>query len=504
MHVSAHLDVDLVAVETTDTVTVMLDLQAPAAVDDPTAARPEHTAIIVLDRSGSMSGHRLEAAKQAIVELVARLDDKDSFGLVAFDDETEVVVPAGKVGDHGRERITRLIEAVGPGGSTDLSGGYLRGLQEARRACGPAGATIVLLSDGHANAGITDPVALRKVAANAGAQAITTSTIGIGSGYDQDLLAEIATGGSGNHTFAADADSAAAALAGEIEGLLNKTVQAASLVIAPTSDVAQVGILNDLPSHAVTGGIMVELGDFYSGETRKLLIELTIPAMAALGLAQVADLTLTYVELPVARAAHRHPACLGQRRARRPCRRASSGTRGRAGEAAAQRPAGQASQRGRPRPRRLRQRPADPGRRCRLARRDAWRGDGRRGRCRDRVVDHHPRRPRRLGPRLHQQAAALRGQPQEPRVQEPGAGRGAVVPPEPDRRESCRPGLGEGILRRDGAAPSTVPSLVATSPSGRTRRYLPASSRGHLRSHPHSCGLRSNTEPHAAGQEPLS
>ena len=298
MHVSAHLDVDLVAVEATDTVTVMLDLQAPAAVDDPTAARPEHTAIIVLDRSGSMSGHRLEAAKRAIVELVARLDDKDSFGLVAFDDQTEVVVPAGKVGDHGRERITRLIEAVGPGGSTDLSGGYLRGLQEARRACGPAGATIVLLSDGHANAGITDPVALRKVAANAGAQAITTSTIGIGSGYDQDLLAEIATGGSGNHTFAADADSAAAALAGEIEGLLNKTVQAASLLIAPTSDVAQVGILNDLPSHAVTGGIMVELGDFYSGETRKLLIELTIPAMAALGLAQVADLTLTYVELP--------------------------------------------------------------------------------------------------------------------------------------------------------------------------------------------------------------
>ena len=96
---------------------------------------------------------------------------------------------------------------------TDLSGGYLRGLQEARRGAGPAGATIVLLSDGHANAGITDPAALREVAANAGAQSITTSTIGIGHGYDQDLLAEIATGGNGNHSFAADGDSAAAALA---------------------------------------------------------------------------------------------------------------------------------------------------------------------------------------------------------------------------------------------------------------------------------------------------
>ena len=298
MHVSAHLDVDLVAVEATDTVTVMIDLNAPAAIEDPTAARLEHTAIVVLDRSGSMSGHRLEAAKRALIDLVARLDDRDTFGLVSFDDTAQVVVPAGRVADHGRDRLTRLIAGIEPGGMTDLSGGYLRGLQEARRGAGPAGATIVLLSDGHANAGITDPVALRQVASNAGAQAITTSTIGIGHGYDQDLLAEIATGGNGNHSFAADADSAAAALLAEIEGLLTKTVQAASLLIAPTSDVTGIGILNDLPSHPVSGGIMVELGDFYSGETRRLLLELHIPVMAALGLAQVAELTLTYVELP--------------------------------------------------------------------------------------------------------------------------------------------------------------------------------------------------------------
>ncbi len=298
MHVNAHLDVDLVAVEATDTVTVMLDLQAPEAVDDPSAVRPEHTAIVVLDRSGSMSGHRLEAAKRALIDLVGRLDDRDTFGLVTFDSHADVAIPAGRVGDHGRERLARQIEAIHPGGSTDLSSGYLRGLQEARRASGAAGATLVLLSDGHANAGVTDPVKLREVAAKAGAQSITTSTIGIGHGYDQDILAEMATGGSGNHAFAADGDAASAAVAGEIEGLLSKTVQAASLLIAPSSDVVQVRVLNELPCNAVAGGVMVELGDFYSGEKRSMLIELTIPAMAALGLAQVAELTLTHVELP--------------------------------------------------------------------------------------------------------------------------------------------------------------------------------------------------------------
>lgn len=298
MHISAHLDVDLVAVEATDTVTLMLDLTAPPAPSPSEEVRPEHTAIVVLDRSGSMSGPCLDAAKRAIIDLVARLDDRDNVGVVTFDSDVEVVVAAGRVGTLGRAAITRAVSAIEARGMTDLSSGYLRGLQEARRVCGAAGATIVLLSDGHANSGVTDPAQLRRVAARAGAQAITTSTIGIGDGYDEDLLAEIALGGNGNHAFAREADAAAAALAGEIDGLLAKTILAASLRIAPTSDVRRIGLLNDLPCNVVEGGVMVELGDFYAGEERRLLLELEVPAMAALGLATVAELTLTYVELP--------------------------------------------------------------------------------------------------------------------------------------------------------------------------------------------------------------
>ena len=298
MHLNAHLDVDLVAVEATDTVTVMLELLAPAAATESQHDRPEHTAIVVLDRSGSMSGSRLEAAKRAVVELVTRLDDRDNFGLIAFDSVVELVVPAGKVATLGRSTIAQAVAGIHAGTATDLSSGYLRGLQEARRVCGPAGATVVVLSDGHANAGVTDPAQLRQVAAKAGQQSVTTSTIGVGEGYDEDLLAEIATGGNGNHSFANSGDAAAAALAGEVAGLLSKTVQAASLLIAPSADVAEVRLLNDLPATAVAGGVMVELGDFYAGEERRVLIELGVPAMAGLGLITAAELTLTHVELP--------------------------------------------------------------------------------------------------------------------------------------------------------------------------------------------------------------
>ncbi|MGB3675445.1 MAG: VWA domain-containing protein [Candidatus Nanopelagicales bacterium] len=296
MHLNAYLDVDLVALESTDSVTVMLELVAPVA-DESAVERPEHTAIVVLDRSGSMSGPRLNAAKRALLSLADRLDDRDRFGLVTFDNEAEVAIPAGKVGDLGRDRLRRDITAVESRGSTDLSSGYLRGLQEATRVATATGATVLVLSDGHANMGVRDPAQLRGVAQRAAENGVTTSTIGIGVGYDELILTEVATGGAGNHAFANGADDAAVAVAAELDGLLSKTVQAASLLIEPTGDVSGITVLNDLSTMAVESGVLAELGDFYSGESRRLVVTIEVPAMAALGLAQVAMLTLTYVEL---------------------------------------------------------------------------------------------------------------------------------------------------------------------------------------------------------------
>ena len=298
MHINTHLDVEVVALESDDQVTIMLDLEAPAAVKG-SDHRVEHTAVVVLDRSGSMSGSRLAHAKRALVDLVERLDDRDRFGLVVFDSTAVVAVPAGRVGDTGRDHIRQAIHAIAVGGRTDLSSGYLRGIQEARRVAGPSGATLVLLSDGHANSGETNPAVLQGVAHSASQAGVTTSSIGIGTGYDDTILTALTAGGLGNHAFAEHADAAAAAVAAELDGLLSKTVQAANLLIEPTNDVSAIEVLNQgLPSQRVEGGMLAELGDFYSGEQRKVTLRVQVPAMASLGLAQVVTLTLSYVELP--------------------------------------------------------------------------------------------------------------------------------------------------------------------------------------------------------------
>ncbi len=294
MRITAHLDVEMIAIETDDQLSVMIELTAPPAPD--TGERASSALEVVLDRSGSMAGDRLTGAKTALTSLVERLDPRDHFGLVVFDNQADVTVPARRLTD--KAMVKRAIAGVQTGGNTDLSGGYLRGLQEARRVAGSGSATVLIISDGHANAGITDPEALARVAAEAYTHGVTTSTLGFGLGYDERIMSAIARGGSGNEHFAEDPDTAVALIAGEVEGLLAQTAQAASLHVRLSPAVRSVLVVNDLPANTIDDGLLIELGSFYAEETRKLVLTFDIPAVAALGLTEVATLTFTYVELP--------------------------------------------------------------------------------------------------------------------------------------------------------------------------------------------------------------
>ena len=294
MKFSTALDVDVVAHESADEVSILIELEAPEA---PTTERAPSALQIVLDRSGSMSGPPLEGAKKALAGVISRLDPHDVFGVVAFDNEAQVAVPAGLLTDKGR--AADLVESIDSGGSTDLSSGYLRGLQELRRAAkqaGISGGTVLVISDGHVNSGISDVDEFASLTAKAAADGIVTSTLGYGRGYDETLLAAIARSGNGNHVFADDPDAAGAAIGGEVDGLLSKAVQAVTLTVRFIPQV-QVSLYNDLPAHQTADGeVTIELGDLYGTEARKLLLKLAVDGMSGLGVAQIAELDLRYVE----------------------------------------------------------------------------------------------------------------------------------------------------------------------------------------------------------------
>jgi len=293
MKINAQMGVDLIAIEGGEELSALIELTAPESPLNATDHMPS-TLIVVLDRSGSMGGGRLEGAKRALLSLVDRLSPTDRFGLVTFDDQVRVEVPGATLTD--KPAVRARIEHIQPGGCTNLSAGYLRGLQEARRVAADEGATVLLISDGHANAGITDADRLAGVGRTYAEKHVTTSTLGYGLGYDERLLTAVTKGGRGNEHFAEEPDSAAALIASEVTGLLSQTIQAASLTIQMSPHVRGVRLANDLEVTPVDNGLQVELGSLWAGEERKLVLVFDVPQLPALGLTEIAALELRYVD----------------------------------------------------------------------------------------------------------------------------------------------------------------------------------------------------------------
>lgn len=234
---------------------------------------------LVLDRSGSMSGEPLQAARDAATMLVRRLYPEDTVSVVAYDDEVDVV--ATPATGEGQEGLSDLIGSIRARGCTNLSGGWLRGrdlVAQGRRAGGVN--RVVLLTDGLANVGITDPATLIGLTRSAARDAITTTTIGFGPDYDEDLLAAMADGGGGGAYYVERPDQASGIFEEELEGLLSLAAQNVRVTIRPGADADFVKVLHDVPSHAEGAELTLEAGDLYAREPRRIVMEFLIPPEA--------------------------------------------------------------------------------------------------------------------------------------------------------------------------------------------------------------------------------
>ena len=298
MNVKALLDIDLVALESTEKVTMMLDMTAP--ITDAAKSRPGQAVEVVLDRSGSMSGPVFDSAKESILKLIDRLAPQDSFGLIAFDNQALIVAPMRTMSDHDMPALRKAVREMQTGGNTDISAGYTMGLRELSRVATDAGATLLLISDGHANSGEQNPAVLAQIATTHATNKVTTSTIGLGTGYDEKILEALAQGGNGAHRFAYTIDEAIGAIAAEVDDLLEKSVVNAVLRFTPSPLLTanpRIEILQRLPHFKEGDTYVVQLGDLYAGENRRFVIDIEVPGMPALGLATIADITLEYLDV---------------------------------------------------------------------------------------------------------------------------------------------------------------------------------------------------------------
>ncbi len=247
---------------------------------------------IVLDRSGSMSGDKMWKAKEAAKMAIGRLQRDDIVSIVAYNHTVSVLVPATKVSDRGQ--IYNQIDSLRADGNTALFAGVSKGSAEVRKFLAENNVgRVVLVSDGLANVGPSSPGELADLGYSLVKEGISVSTIGLGTGYNEDLMTALARASDGNHAFAENADDLARIFNYEFGDLLSVVAREVIVEVKCGPGVRPIRVLGrDADIHGRR--IVTRLNQLYSEQEKYLLIEVEVPASAEGVSREIATVSAAY------------------------------------------------------------------------------------------------------------------------------------------------------------------------------------------------------------------
>ena len=236
-----------------DATHVLVRLVAPAqpvSENSASAQRAPLDLALVIDRSGSMSGDPLKAALESSVRIIQGLRSDDRIAVVAFDDHVQVVQPLVAVGDA--HDLVNRVRQIDSGGSTALFDGWQEGVKQlAPFVKKERIARVILLTDGQANHGLVDEAKIFEHVAKASGASITTSTVGLGHGFNETLLTGMAKAGEGAANFGQTADDLSEAFEEQFAILSNSFLRQVKITVQGGSDV-QARLLGELLEDGVT------------------------------------------------------------------------------------------------------------------------------------------------------------------------------------------------------------------------------------------------------------
>ena len=233
---------------------------------------------LVLDRSGSMSGGKIQKAKEAAIEAVRRLDRGDLFSLVIYDHVVETPVPSQYLDDT--RRIENRIRSVSARGNTALFGGVSRGAAEIRKnPYNEYVRRIILLSDGLANVGPSTPEALGRLGAALIKENISVTTVGLGIGYNEDLMTRLAQNSDGNMYFVESSQDLPQIFSAELGEVMSVAAKKVFLTIRCEDGIRPIGLIGR--EGRIRGQtVELSLNQIYAGQDKYALLEIEIPPSA--------------------------------------------------------------------------------------------------------------------------------------------------------------------------------------------------------------------------------
>lgn len=241
-----------------------------AEVTERTDLRPLNLALVI-DRSGSMQDDdKMSRVKESLRVMLEKLRPEDVVSIIAFDTGAEVVFPAGRVGNG--DELRRVIDCLEPEVSTNIHAGLMLGYKEAQKNFRKdATNRVILLTDGIANVGVTEPTRIATESSEYNGQGIDLSTIGVGLELNNDLLRTLATKGRGLYHFISDYQDIEKVFVNEVQSLVSSVAKRVEVTVETDANL-QVEKIYGYAPRTRAGGFSIGLDNMNNGLTQVVMV----------------------------------------------------------------------------------------------------------------------------------------------------------------------------------------------------------------------------------------
>jgi Ca-activated chloride channel homolog len=259
------------------------------------ARRPPVNVCLAIDRSGSMQGEKIAGAREGAIAALGRLGPADIVSVVAYDDVVQVLVPATRASEHGF--IESGIRSLQAGGSTALFAGVVKCAGELRKFLDRNRVSrIIVLSDGVANVGPSSPAELGALGAQLMEEGISVATVGLGTGYNEDLMTELAMRSDGGHVFVERAGDLGRFLDDQLAAVTEVVARDVDVRIRCGQGVKPLRVLGR-PADIVGGTVTAPFAKIYARRQHYFVLELEVDPGAGASARRLADVQVKFHDL---------------------------------------------------------------------------------------------------------------------------------------------------------------------------------------------------------------
>jgi Ca-activated chloride channel family protein len=178
---------------------VLVRVQAPDRPADLAVTHLPKRLALVVDRSGSMDGQPLQEALRCVEHIASHLTPQDAMALVVYDDKVDTLLPLQPM--RSDDAVVKAVAGVVSGGATNLFRGWLTGAEQLEDGTDQSVSRVILLSDGQANRGETDLSTIQEQCREWLGLGVSTTTVGLGRGFNEDLMIGMARAGGGQNYY---------------------------------------------------------------------------------------------------------------------------------------------------------------------------------------------------------------------------------------------------------------------------------------------------------------